>query len=272
MNASDIAPHVSRGLRRRRLPAVALTALVVAIGGAYALWASLEQPPVGSPPAASLSNVSPVGASAAPVPGPTAADLPTSDADLTALIASAFGLSHWPTFAYPDNILRRVVATIDALPRAELPTTIRVIRPVHGDFEVTGADDAPHADPANAARYEPLISALEQISPSAAGDLYARLYPRLQQQYVSLGYPDRSFHKRLLEALDDILAAPAVPEDAALARPNVLFLYADPSLERLSAGQKALMRLGPQGEARAKAQIERIREEVARRPPLSQLK
>lgn len=271
MNASDIAPHASRGLRRRRLPAVALAALVIAIAVAYALWASLRQPPVGSPPTASLAHASPLGAAPASVASRTAADLPTSDADLAALIASAVGVSRWPAFAYPDNILRRVVATIDALPRAELPATIRVIRPVHGTFEVAGAEDSPHADPANAARYEWLVAALEQIAPSAAGDLYARLYPRLQQQYVSLGYPDRSFHQRLLEALDDALAAPTVPADAALVRPNVLFLYADPSLERLSAGQKALMRLGPQREARAKAQIERIREEIASRPPLSQL-
>jgi hypothetical protein len=199
--------------------------------------------------------------------GVSVEDAVPAGADVTRVIVAALGIGGWPAFAYSDQILRRVVATVDALPRADLPRRVRVLRPVRGSFATIGPDDSPRADPANAARYEPLVAALERLDPAAVADLYVRLYPRLQQQYVDLGMTGQSFHARLLEALGDLLAAPAVPAQVALSRPNVDFVYADPALERLSAGQKALLRLGPQGEARAKAQLERIRAAIDRQGP-----
>lgn len=233
MNATHVAAEGTRAPTRRRM-LVAAAAVVLAIGVAWYLLTDHGQPPGTVASHGMHAIVSEPAAPLAPAPSANIADLPVSDAELSSMIAKQFGLASWPAFAYPDNILRRLVATVDALPRSELPTSIRVVRPVQGTVRTSGGEDSPHADAANAARYELLIAALEQISPSAAGDLYARLYPRLQQQYASLGFPDRSFHKRLLEALDDVLAAPTVPENVLLARPNVLFLYADPAVSSVN--------------------------------------
>ncbi len=208
-------------------------ACAVALGAAVYVWNGRERPPPAPVQGGVRSQMATsVGAPPTSLSNSRANDIPTTDADLESVITSTLGLSSWPAFAYPDNVLRRLVATVDALPRAQLPGKIRVIRPIPGTFLTAGPGDSPRLASPNSARYDTIVTMFEQISPSAIGELYARLYPRLQQSYEDLGYPGRSFHTRLLEAIDDLLASPEVPENAALSRPNVLYLYADPALER----------------------------------------
>jgi hypothetical protein len=50
-----------------------------------------------------------------------------------------------------------------------------------------------------------------------------------------------------------------------LARPKVLYEFADPQLEGRSAGQKVMMRMGSQNAARVKAKLREIRRELVQR-------
>ena len=74
---------------------------------------------------------------------------------------------------------------------------------------------------------------------------YVQLYPLFQAAYQELGYPNGYFNDRLIQAIDDMLAAPDVAAPK-LAQPKVLYEFADPALENLSAGQKILVRMGPE--------------------------
>ncbi|MGE5105342.1 MAG: DUF3014 domain-containing protein, partial [Betaproteobacteria bacterium] len=49
------------------------------------------------------------------------------------------------------------------------------------------------------------------------------------------------------------------PAPIELAQPKILYEFADPSLEQLSAGQKIMIRLGPVDEGRIKAKLRAIR-------------
>jgi Protein of unknown function (DUF3014) len=246
--------------------AVALAAVVVAGIGFY-FWKHTETPaPAPAPPPPPHETE----AAPAPIAAPATTSestAPATDAELAAQIASGLGFTALPSFVYPDRLTRRFVATVDALSREQVPVGIRAIRPVGGSFETIGGEDNPRIAPGNSARYAGLIDAFEHVPPAAAGELYQRLYPRLQQAYEELGYPGHSFHKRLLEVIDQLLATPDAVDGAALARPKVLYLYAEPALERRSAGQKALMRAGALNEARIKARLRLIRVEIANRPP-----
>jgi len=84
-------------------------------------------------------------------------------------------------------------------------------------------------------------------------------YPLFQKAYQDLGYPKGYFNYRLIEVIDHLLAAPDVPAPIALTQPKVLFEFADPSLEQLSAGQKIMIRIGPVNESRVKAKLADIR-------------
>ena len=56
-----------------------------------------------------------------------------------------------------------------------------------------------------------------------------------------------------------MLATPAVPQPIALVRTETYYQFADPSLQGLSAGQKLLLRMGPDNAAKLKARLREIR-------------
>jgi hypothetical protein len=65
-----------------------------------------------------------------------------------------------------------------------------------------------------------------------------------------------------VEAIDDLLAAPEIPGAIKLVRPKVLYLFADPALEELSAGQKIMIRMGVENAVRIKARLREFRQEL----------
>jgi hypothetical protein len=93
--------------------------------------------------------------------------------------------------------------------------------------------------------------------------VYVRYFPLFQQAYQSLGYPNGYFNDRLVITIDNLLAAPDIITDIALVRPNVMYQFADPKLEDLSAGQKLLLRMGPANAAIIKAKLRELRGLVA---------
>jgi hypothetical protein len=84
-------------------------------------------------------------------------------------------------------------------------------------------------------------------------------YPLFQQAYRELGYPDGYFNDRLVVVIDHLLQTPDVTQPVALTQPNVMYEYADPALESRSAGQKLLLRSGPENETAIKAKLREIR-------------
>ncbi|MGH6612302.1 MAG: DUF3014 domain-containing protein, partial [Burkholderiaceae bacterium] len=80
--------------------------------------------------------------------------------------------------------------------------------------------------------------------------------------YQELGYPNGYFNDRLVQVIDHLLATPDVKAPVALVQPKVLYRYADPQIEALSSGQKAMIRIGPDNAAILKAKLREIRNGV----------
>ena len=110
----------------------------------------------------------------------------------------------------------------------------------------------------NYARYDGLVSLAETVNLKQLVILYTRYYPLFQQAYEELGYPDRYFNDRLVEVIGHLLAAPEPAGPIQLVQPKVFYEFADPELEKLSAGQKILVRLGPDNERRIKAVLRKL--------------
>jgi hypothetical protein len=89
--------------------------------------------------------------------------------------------------------------------------------------------------------------------------LYIHYYPLFQQSYQNLGYPNGYFNDRLVEVIDSLLATPDPKEPVELVRPNVMYIYADPALEKRPAGQKLLIRMGPENAKVIKAKLTELR-------------
>jgi Protein of unknown function (DUF3014) len=88
---------------------------------------------------------------------------------------------------------------------------------------------------------------------------YRRNYPLFQQAYKELGYPNGEFNDRLIEAIDDLIEAPQPPAPVLLVVPRAMFDYADPALQDASAGQKILVRLSADNEAKVKVKLRELR-------------
>lgn len=271
--------------------AIAIAAVVVA-AAAFLAWRQWFAPPPAQPPAAPAAAQAPESEAApaqeppagpahpiepVPVPAPLPA-LAASDAAVQAALSELVDRARLLRFVQPDGLVRRAVATVDNLPRAHAPSRLWPVHPLAPRFGVEGEGDALHIAPANAARYGPLVQFVEQVDPARAAALYRRFYPLFQQAYEELGYPGRYFNDRAVAAIDDLLQAPEPQAPVALrlveikgsepaAQPWVRYEYADPALERLSAGQKILVRMGPAHARALKAWLGRLRAEIARGAP-----
>lgn len=260
-------------------------ALVVVLLGAllaagYLWWQSQEPaaPPVAvvAPPVAPVATAPPPPAEPAikhpleaePAPEP----LPSIDASddvLTQALAALVGSKPWQALFHPDRLVRRIVATIDNLPRQDAPVKMWPVKPVGSPFLAAGSGATLAIDPANAKRYAAYVKLAQAVDAARLVALYRRYYPLFQQAYVDLGFPQGYFNDRLVAALDDLLAAPELTEPPRLTQPKVLYLYADPDLEKRSAGQKIMMRLGADNARAVKAKLREIRTLVARLPSAS---
>ncbi|AMV73282.1 DUF3014 domain-containing protein [Desulfuromonas carbonis] len=188
--------------------------------------------------------------------------LAESDGRLQQLLGRLFPGEPLERFFILDHFIQRLVLLIDNLPRAELPASRLPTRPVAGTFLTSGDEEAPVIAAANAHRYAPWIALAEAAAPRQVVTVYVHLYPLFQQAYEELGYPGGYFNDRLIAVIDHLLATPEVSAPVHLVRPKVFYLFADPELEARSAGQKLLLRIGPDHAARVKALLRSYRQEL----------
>ncbi len=161
-----------------------------------------------------------------------------------------------------EQIIHNIVVTIDNLPNQSLPVNATPITPVPGNLVASVADGDMSLSPTNAARYTPYVHLAGVVNTEKFVALYLRLYPLFQKSYEELGYPNKYFNDRVIEVIDNLLAAPDIKEPVKLVQPKIVYLYADPDLEGRSIGQRTLMRIGRENEAKVKTKLQEIRQEL----------
>jgi hypothetical protein len=204
-----------------------------------------------------------------PIPGPGAADssLPAinaSDQLVHDSLAGLIGARPIEQFLVPENIVRHIVATIDNLPRKKVAVEVRPVKATPGAAIVTTQGDMTTLSEQNYARYGAFVRVVKSIDPKNFADVYFRLYPLFQHAYEDLGYPDKYFNDRLVEAIDDMLRAPTPEGPIPLVQPKVFYELADADLEERSAGQKLLIRMGPANARIIKEKLRALRAEVVK--------
>lgn len=265
-------PLRERRTQRSALVWVAIPALIV-ICAIAALLVYRSQPDAETaptPPAPAPTATETQAPAAEPaVRYPIAADpaqalprLEDSDAAVLHVLAALVGEARLADLFYPDSIIRRIVATIDNLPRRKAPLKVMPVKPVRGAFETAATPRGPTIADSNPRRYAAYVALARSVDARALVTAYVRVYPLFQRAYEDLGYPGRYFNDRLVEAIDDLLAAPQPDGPLLLVQPRVFYEFADPALEALSAGQKVMLRVGPANAAVLKQKLSEIRREL----------
>lgn len=251
-----------------------LLALVAIAALAYYLWQQnrsreAAQPPATAAPASTPAAEAPAavenpieqarGSAPASIEQKPLPALMVSDTTMQNALTDLFGPGVLGKVFYDDAIVHRFVTTVDNLPRKTLPLRYVPVKPTGGTFATTGSDQALTISADNAARYAPYVHIATAVDAKTLVGAYVHFYPLLQQDYRALGYPKGYFNDRLVQAIDDMLAAPDVTTPPSLIQPKVLYLYSDPDLESRSAGQKIMMRMGSENEAAMKAKLREVR-------------
>ena len=166
------------------------------------------------------------------------------------------------------GLIDKSVASVDNLARARVSEKVRPVGRIQGSFDVVASgENGPYYISAdNFARYDGIVDMLTSADVDELVATYRRFYPLIQEAYVRLGYPDSYFNDRAVAVLDELLATPEPERPVQLVRPHVLYEYADPALEDLTAGQKLLIRMGSDHAARIKTVLADVRQRIAQSP------
>jgi hypothetical protein len=193
--------------------------------------------------------------------------LEKSDAAVNqALTGGGFRMDQVARFMNMQDHVKRLVITVDNLPREIVPSQMSLIQRIPGQMEVIKEGDVITLSPSNAARYEAFVAFVESLDPQMLTSVYLHFYPLLDRAYKEMGMPKARFHDRVIVAIDDMLAAPTPAGPIELVQPQVLYRFADPALQKLSAGQKILIRVGPENSARLKKVLRVLRAQLVGQP------
>jgi hypothetical protein len=274
--------------KNRMVAPLALLILLLAAAAVYFLFGRDEDEPVPAAPAGAESTpppapsvtfsqpdpVAPPPAEPEPPPvlhpiEPLPSDTPlpelgASDEPFRLALGEVTGRSRGLMLMLSEELIYHIVATVDTLPRKHLPASIVPVKRAEGPFIVDGKGESIAIGAGNARRYGTYTAVAKALDGDGLVDLYRLYYPLFQRAYQELGYPQAHFNDRLVVAIDDLLAAPQPPAPVRLTQPRVLYEYADLGFEGRSAGQKIMMRIGPENAAVLKAKLADIRARIAR--------
>ena len=240
-----------------------LIVAVLAIAAAAVYWFVLREKPAVPPAPVATPTVPAPTAPAPPLArsesvSPPLPPLADSDAEMLQALGQLLGSGAEGWLLRP-GVVHRIVATVDNLPGEKVPQQVMPVRPPSGTFVTVEEDGRRVIGPANAARYGRYVNLVAQLDIAQLVATYRRYYPLFQQAYRELGYPKGEFNDRLVETIDDLLEAPQPQTPVALVSPRAMYDYADADLQEASAGQKIMMRLGPESEARVKVKLRQLR-------------
>ena len=196
-----------------------------------------------------------------PVPEPLPL-LNESDPEISRALAEITGPDSLVEYLVKSDVISRMVATIDALTSRQVPPQINPVKPA-GEKLVTATDgEIITMSERNFSRYDGYVALLQQADPDALAALYQRYYPLFQQAWEENG-GEGSFNDRLLEVIDHLLQTPDVSGPVYLTKYEAVYLFEDPDLEALTAGQKILVRMGSANAAVVKEKLTELKMQIS---------
>ena len=241
---------------------VAIVVVATAIAIYYGYYKQEPVPPPAPAPVAQAPQEPAEPAIRHPIPEEAGATslprLDESDSAITTALTDLWGEAA-KSLLRTDGFIRRIVATVDDLPRHKVAVRVRPVQSAPGQFQIDKTVDGGTISADNPARYAAYVTLAKQIDAEKVVGLYVRFYPLFQQAYEALGYPGSYFNDRLIHVIDHLLEAPDIPAKARLVQPKVFYEFEDPELEGRSAGEKIMMRIGTENAAVIKTRLREIR-------------
>ena len=184
-----------------------------------------------------------------------------------AALEALLGSEAFRAWVVSDELINRIVVTVDNLAHEKLPVRMWPLRPLGTSPLVSGEGSSLHFAADNTARYDSYIALLKGIDLNLLATLYVRDYQRFQTAFEALGYPQAYFNDRLVDVIDHLLVTPETNTPLALVQPTVMYKFADEGLESRSIGQKLLLRMGPAHASVVKSRLRELLRLISRSAP-----
>jgi len=194
-----------------------------------------------------------------PEPIPALAE---SDTEVTRALADMAGSEPLTQYLVRDQIISRLVASIDSLTSRQVPANINPIRPAGDKFIADAEGENLVLSARNFARYDGYIALLQNMETDQMLAFYDRYYPLFQQAWEQNG-GEGSVNDRLLEVIDNLVATPDVEGPVYLTKPEAVYVFENPELEAMTAGQKVLLRMGSANAAVVKQKLTELKAELS---------
>lgn len=197
---------------------------------------------------------------AEPLPAEPPASLETSDEELRQRLDPAEDAQLLQSTLSADNLIERVTAAVDNLSRGIVIYKLLPVAPPKGKFAVTGSEDQLTIDPVSYRRYDDYARQIESMDTRQLVATFHRFRPLLETAYAGLGYEAADFDNALIRALDNIIDTPRLDGPIAVRKSAANYKFVDPELERKTALQKQLLRMGPDNTVRLQTQARALRQ------------
>jgi len=188
--------------------------------------------------------------------------LSESDPEISRSLAEITDPYPLEEYLVKSEVISRMVATIDALTSRQVPSQINPVKLVDGKLVTDMEGESIILSEENFARYDGYIELIQDADATALVALYKRYQPLFQQAWEQNG-GEGSFDDRLLEVINNLLQTPDVSGPVYLTKPEAVYLFEDPELETLTAGQKLLVRMGSANAAVVKEKLTAIKEQIS---------
>lgn len=256
-------------------------AVVIVVVVAAAIWYLTRQPPemrpkqvVSAPeqpaaPSQAEQQQAPAQPTAQPQQPPVVAPPESLDGSDSTVQSAAQDISpQLAEWMKPDQQIRKWVTTIANVADGKVVDKNRPLSFSVPKFKVDERDGKTYMSTENYQRAKPLVDTLTSIPPDKLAAYYRQWRPLLEKAYSELGKPG-TFHNRLMNAIDEVLAVKPLDHSPELKQPSVYYVYADPKLEKASAIDKLMWRLGPDNTRELQQYLRKL-QDVLMMPPPSQ--
>jgi hypothetical protein len=184
-----------------------------------------------------------------------------SDPEVRQALSEMVGANPLAMYLVKDHVVSRLVATLDSLTSRQVPSETNPVKPAADEFVVETEGERVVLSPENFARYDGYVALIKGVDAGTLMMTYQRYTPLFQEAWEENG-GEGSFDDRLVVLIDHLLETPDVPGPVYLTKPEAVYLFEEPALEAMSAGQKILIRMGSANAAIVKEKLTELRSEM----------
>ncbi len=181
------------------------------------------------------------------VEGAALPELKDSDAEFKQGVLATSGSAQLKQGLFKEQIISKTIASVNDMsqgmrPPAKVLRELKLSKP----FLVIPRGDKMYISPKSYQRYDQLAHAVNEIDNQAAIALYKKYLPLFDVVFKEFSYPQSYQVSDIFKAaVGKILQAPIITGRVEVIRPSVHYKFADPKLEKLSALDKQMLRMGP---------------------------